>query len=142
MDESGKPAVVLDTNAVLDWRVFGDSSMSAVGAAIGAGRLHWIATQPMLDELADVLKRNAFERWAEAARQALAFAHANAVLCEVPAPPLAGHPVCRDRDDQKFIDLALAAPAAWLITRDKALLALARPAAARGVRVCRPVDWA
>jgi len=35
-------------------------------------------------------------------------------------------PACRDPDDQKFLEAALAAGAAFLLTRDKALLELAR----------------
>ena len=38
------------------------------------------------------------------------------------APPL---PRCRDRDDQKFLEVARDAPARWLVSRDKALLGLA-----------------
>ena len=54
-----------------------------------------------------------------------------------PGPPLR----CRDPDDQMFIDLALSARAQWLVTRDRALLVLARRARLRGVTVIRPVDW-
>ena len=48
---------------------------------------------------------------------------------------------CADPDDQPFIDLALAAGANWLLTRDKALLALARPSLARGLVVTTPRRW-
>lgn len=140
--EPGKPLAVLDTNVVLDWRVFADPGMQRLGAALERGDVRWIATAPMLDELAEVLRRTAFERWKTAAEQALTFAQGAATLCDAPLPPLAAHPICRDPDDQKFIDLALAAPARWLVTRDKALLALRRPAAARGVTVCTPAAWA
>jgi hypothetical protein len=36
--------------------------------------------------------------------------------------------ICRDRDDQKFLDLALLAGAPFLVTRDRALLDLGRQA--------------
>jgi predicted nucleic acid-binding protein len=49
--------------------------------------------------------------------------------------------VCRDPDDQKFIDLALAAKAQWLVSRDKALLALAKRAKARGLLIVKPEAW-
>jgi predicted nucleic acid-binding protein len=37
-----------------------------------------------------------------------------------------------------FIDLALAHRARWLLTRDKALLSLARPARVLGVEILKP----
>jgi uncharacterized protein len=43
---------------------------------------------------------------------------------ETPAgPPL---PKCKDRDDQKFLELAHAARAEWLVSKDRALLKLTR----------------
>ena len=42
------------------------------------------------------------------------------------APPAAPLPACRDSDDQKFLEIARDAGASHLITRDKALLKLAR----------------
>ena len=54
-----------------------------------------------------------------------------------PSPRL----VCRDPDDQKFIDLALARQTPWLVSRDKALLTLARRALPRGVCILKPEGW-
>ena len=71
--------------------------------------------------------RGSFLRWSE--------------RCEPPPPAAAPSLRCRDPDDQKFIDLAVAAGARWLFTRDRALLALRKAAAGRGVTVLRPVDW-
>lgn len=137
------PTIVLDTNVVLDWLVFHDPPVSPLAAALAARHLRWIATAPMLDELADVLRRPGLERWAGRLVSALDTARACALLQAAPKPDVPpGHPVCTDPDDQKFIDLALAAPARWLLTRDKALLKLARAAAARGVTVCTPAHWA
>jgi predicted nucleic acid-binding protein len=45
---------------------------------------------------------------------------------------------CVDPDDQKFLDAAFASGADWLLTRDKALLALARRAGAAGLRIGIP----
>ena len=63
----------------------------------------------------------------------------NASRCRVEAGIPPGTPLrCSDADDQMFIDLALAAGAQWLFTRDRALLRLARRASERGVVVLRP----
>jgi hypothetical protein len=62
---------------------------------------------------------------------------------ETPPPPgVAIRLHCTDADDQKFIDLAISARVHTLVTRDKALLRLARKALERhGLRVCRPEAW-
>ena len=44
----------------------------------------------------------------------------------MPEPQRAGLPRCRDPDDQKFLEAALAAHADYLITKDRALLYFAR----------------
>ena len=46
--------------------------------------------------------------------------------------------VCRDPDDQKFLDLACAAGAAWLFTKDRALLSLAAKARRAGLAIVVP----
>lgn len=51
-------------------------------------------------------------------------------------------PVCTDRDDQKFLELARDAGAAILITKDKALLKLGRKTAQAGLfRIMLPEAW-
>ena len=46
---------------------------------------------------------------------------------------------CRDPDDQRFVDLAVAQSARYLLTRDRALLALARGARKRfGLLIIQP----
>ena len=56
----------------------------------------------------------------------------------VPAAPRAPY-VCKDADDQKFIDLAVA-HRATLASKDAAVLCMARRLARVGVQVCR--QWA
>jgi len=51
-------------------------------------------------------------------------------------------PVCTDRDDQKFLEIARDADAAILVTKDKALLKLARKTAREGLfRIMTPEVW-
>lgn len=132
---------VIDTNVVLDWLLFDDPAVRALAEAVRRGTLTWWCTEPMLDELAHVLARRPFDaRWTVVPQTLLALARQHAHL--VPVTPAPGPTlVCRDPDDQKFIDLALAQRSTWLISRDRALLALGKRALARGVQVLPPSRW-
>jgi predicted nucleic acid-binding protein len=48
---------------------------------------------------------------------------------------------CTDTDDQKFIDLALAHGARWLLSRDRAVLKLGRRTRVLGLEVLTPEIW-
>ncbi len=131
--------VVIDTQVVMDWLVFHDPRVTALVDAVAAGRLRWLVAPAMRDEIRHVLGRGVAARYSPdlAAIEAAFDTHALAVDT-APAQPLAGRLVCRDPDDQKFIDLALAAGARWLISRDKAVLALAKRARPRGLLIVKP----
>jgi predicted nucleic acid-binding protein len=133
------PGAVLDTNVVLDWLVFAEPTVAALAAAAISQRLRWLATSAMRDELAHVLDRGLAARCGCDTAAMLARWDAHALTRE-PAPPALGL-VCTDRDDQKFIDLAVGARARWLVTRDKAVLKLARRAHALGLSIVTPERW-
>lgn len=130
------PIVVLDTNVVLDWLVFRNPGASALDAALRQRRVDWLATETMLAELMHVLRRPELAAWQpdEAAVNDAVGAWCRKVE---PAPTLATLR-CTDPDDQPFIDLAVAQRAAWLLTRDRAVLRLARRCRDRGVVVAVP----
>ena len=134
--------VVLDTNIALDVLVFDDPAALPLREALQAGSLQWIATGAMRDELARVLgypqivPRLAFYRLS-ADDVLAAFDRLSRPVDAAPKAP----PTCTDRDDQIFIDLAQSRRSRWLLTRDRALLKLARRAAAHGVTVCTPESW-
>jgi putative PIN family toxin of toxin-antitoxin system len=134
------PAAVLDTNVLLDWLLFADPAATALGQAVRSGQLHWLACPAMLAEWQHVIARDFGPRWQPNQEQLLTL-DLSAWLTAV-ADPAPGPLPCRDPDDQKFIDLALHTGAAWLLSRDKALLCLARKAAPRGLRVATPAQWA
>ena len=124
----------------MDWLVFRNPGCQPLIAALEAGRLRWIATEAMRHELTHVLGRGVAsayspdlavieEAWAR-------WAH----LVEAPLPTLVPRLRCSDRDDQKYIDLALHG-ARWLITRDRAVLKLGKRAAALGVVFTTPERW-
>jgi uncharacterized protein len=129
---------VLDTNAVLDWLLFTDPSMQALANAIRARRVGWIATEAMRQELDHVLRRD----WAvsRGADHAAAMAEwARHVETQSPAATVAW--ACTDPDDQKFLDLAVAQGARWLVSRDRALLRLRRRVAPVGLHIVPPSEW-
>lgn len=136
------PIVILDTNVVLDWLVFRDARSQPLALAITSETLHWYATPAMREELDHVLGRppltaravDSSVLWRDWAR-----------WCTEVVPnsnPLSvAIPQCTDRDDQKFIDLALTLRARWLVSRDRAVLALARRLRDWGVQVVTPEGW-
>jgi putative PIN family toxin of toxin-antitoxin system len=134
--------VVLDTNTVLDWLLFGEPLAVAVGTAIAEGQLRWLATPRIVAELRSVLVRPLAARWESTREHVLTIDVAPLItMCAEPAPAAADHLICRDRNDQVFIDLALAHSPTTLLTRDRALLALRRRAAARGVVITTASAW-
>jgi uncharacterized protein len=134
--------VVLDTQTLLDWQFFGNPGCAA-WCPPNACTWRWLATAAMRDELAHVLARGFPARWQTPAEHVLAFFDAHATLVEPPPAVSAGALAlrCTDPDDQKFIDLAFALRPAMLVSRDRAVLKLARRAAAHGVAIVPPQRW-
>lgn len=135
------PTIVLDTNVVLDWLVFGNPGVARLARAIEAGRLRWLGCAPMGDELAHVITHGALSRQGIAVEQVLASARRWQALVDLPPRLPLARLRCRDASDQVFLDLALHAEARWLISRDRALLALRRKAAALGLTIMTPEQW-
>lgn len=130
--------VVIDTNVVLDLFVFDDPAVAPLRAALVEGRVGWIATEAMREELRRVLDYpHLARRLGEAGPVAVLTAFDRHTRCVEPADKAPF--TCRDPDDQRFIDLAVAHGAA-LLSKDAHVLALARRLTRIGVRVTR--SWA
>ncbi len=133
---------VLDTQVVLDWLWFDDPRVHALGHRVRGGTLRWLGTAPMRSELAAVLGRGILPTRARSAASVLA--DYDRWCTPQPAAPATALR-CTDGDDQKFIDLALAlaghSGAAVLLTRDRAVLRLARRARAHGLWIGPPERW-
>lgn len=126
MTDPGRPALVLDTNVVLDWLAFDDAAMRPVAAAIAAGGVRLISSAACVEELQRALGYKAIRLDAAAQAKVLATYKHQAILVEAPAGGASLMlPRCDDPDDQKFLELARHAGARWLLTRDKALLKMA-----------------
>jgi putative PIN family toxin of toxin-antitoxin system len=131
--------VVLDTNIVLDVFLFDDAAAKPLRPALEAGTLRWVATQHMRNELERVLDyehllpRMAFYGLTAANILAAFDRHANLVAV---APRIAA--VCKDPDDQCFVDLAVAHQA-LLVSKDKAVLTMKKRLAALGVQTVKAI---
>lgn len=127
--------VVIDTNIVLDLLVFGDPASQPLLQALQSGSLQWLATSAMRVELQRVLgypqiaPRLGFYHLAP--EQVLAGFDQWSQLVDA-APRTAF--VCKDSDDQQFIDLAVAHQA-LLLSKDQMVLRLAKRLLTAGVRV-------
>ncbi len=122
--------LVLDTNVWLDWLVFADPSVESVREAVANGRAAVYIDAPCEAELIRVLAYDLGKHSIDAAAQAscLAACRSAALRIEdaVADARRALLPRCSDPDDQKFLEAALAAHADFLVTKDQALLELAR----------------
>ena len=127
--------VVLDTHVWLDWLVF-DGPQHAPLRAWLTDTPTVLATERMLEEFARVVRRPHFRLSEEQALAHIQTQRGRVSL--VAAAPDCRLP-CSDPDDQCFIDLAVAHAVDALLSRDKALLRLARHARRRfGLSVLSP----
>lgn len=132
---------MLDTNVVLDWLVFRNPAVVAsLEPALVSGRWRWHATRAMRIELEHVLAYPDVARWQVDRADVFAACTRWALLAPTPSPPLSPPLRCTDPDDQMFIDLALQL-GATLLSRDRAVLKLARRASAHGIRILVPERW-
>lgn len=122
--------LVLDTNIWLDWLVFQDTGIARIRQLQEAKHLEICIDAAGEAELLRVLAYPFGKRALERKAQATAIAQCRRISTRIgaglPAGERARLPTCRDPDDQKFLEAALAAHADYLITRDRALLELRR----------------
>jgi putative PIN family toxin of toxin-antitoxin system len=135
----GTQAWVIDTNIVLDLWLFEDPTTFPLRAALQSGAISHLATASMRDELERVL---AYPHLVK--RMAKSNIQAQDILNHFDEYLLAAEPAakaactCKDPDDQKFIDLAVA-HAAPLLSKDKAIVCMKKRLLQSGV-VLNPTD--
>jgi putative PIN family toxin of toxin-antitoxin system len=134
-------AIVIDTNVCLDLFVFHDPRWAPLLAALERGEVKAVTRADCRDEYRIVLHYPHLPLDDDS--RALAAARFDALVTVVaPDSKPVRLPVCTDRDDQKFLEIARDANAAILITKDKALLKLARKTAQGGLfRIMLPEAW-
>ncbi len=118
---------VLDTNIVIDLLHFADPPAHALLGAIERGVVRCFTDQHCLSELERVSAYSQFSLDDDARKALLANYRHFVGVCEADGPEDYALPRCRDADDQKFVILGVRCRADLLITRDRQLLALARP---------------
>jgi putative PIN family toxin of toxin-antitoxin system len=118
------PRVVLDTNLVLSSLVFGGGTPGTLRRAWQEGRCVPLLSEVTAAELIRVLAYPKFRLTAAEQEELLADYLPWCMVVRIPNPPPAT-PHCRDRHDQPFLELALAGNAAFLVTGDGDLHALA-----------------
>ncbi len=132
-------AWVIDTNIVLDLWLFEDPATIPLRAALQSGAISHLATASMRDELERVL---AYPHLVK--RMAKSNIQAHDILSRFDEYLLAAEPAakaaftCKDPDDQKFIDLAVA-HAVPLLSKDKAIVCMKKRLLQSGV-VLNPTD--
>ena len=135
MKRPSPPCAVIDTNVLLDFWVFEEATAAPLRAAVEAGRVRVLRSDACVDEFSEVLDRPALKVAATERCEILRQWHALAAPVDrVFTAPFA----CTDPHDQKFLDLAHTAHAHWLVTKDKALLRLARRARNAGLEIVPP----
>ncbi len=126
---------VLDTNVVLDLFHWANTDAVPIMAALESGRIACFADERTLDELQRVLTYPQLKMTPEMMIER--YARYSGLIQLVPAgeaPPL---PRCKDRDDQKFLELAARCQANYLVSKDKALLRL-RGRTTLGFQILKP----
>ena len=123
--------LILDTNIWLDWLVFEDPSIAPIKAAVAAKRVEIFIDAACEAELERALGYDLGRKFTlAAAAQGERLAECRRVAHRIDSHLLEAErarlPSCRDPDDQKFLEAALNSRADFLLTKDQALLELAR----------------
>jgi len=137
--------IVIDTNVCLDLFVFRDPRWAELLAALQARTIEAVTRDDCRTEWLKVLEYPHLPLDAESRPRAIAEfdiwiscieRDTLRARCDVRLP------ICSDRDDQKFLEIARDSDAGTLITKDKALLKLARKTARSGLfSIVTPEKW-
>ena len=135
--------IVLDTNVCLDLFVFRDPRWLRLMHALTSGEVEAVTRADCRMEWQIVLGYTHLEL--DEATQTAVRAEFDALIkpCADSIPTESIKlPLCRDTDDQKFIELAYQSGATMLVTKDKALLKLARKTQKAGLfQIVTPEVW-
>lgn len=141
MMDGGALRVVFDTNVLLSLFVFADSRFTPLWGEVVSGRWIALTSAPCLAEFRRVLGYPLFALTDERQEAACAAYLALVQLIDAVPQEAVALPRCKDRDDQKFLELARDGGAHWLVTADKLLLRLRRGRRLGGMfRILTPAE--
>lgn len=137
--------IVIDTNVCLDLFVFRDPRWMALHAALKDGNVEAVTRDDCRMEWLAVLEYKHLPLNTDS--RPVVAAEFDALITCISTQELNPRteirlPVCKDPDDQKFLEIARDADAEMLITKDKALLKLAKRTARAGLfAIIPPEAW-
>jgi putative PIN family toxin of toxin-antitoxin system len=117
--------VVIDTNVCLDLFVFNDLRWAKLLSGLKDGSITALTREDCRQEWLAVLHYPHLPI-NDISRDQIIIAFDKLITCVSPAQKNLQLPRCSDKDDQKFLEIASDAGVETLITKDKALLKLAR----------------
>lgn len=133
---------ILDTNVVIDWLMFDHPFMDPLRERVADGRVIVLTHPPAIDEFERVLGYRQLKLTRERQTELFSRYLASTQLLSLPVGASlknlmmpGGFPRCRDRDDEHFVALAYHQRADALISRDNAVLGLAKRAEKFGVTI-------
>lgn len=131
--DTNKKRIVLDTNVCLDLFVFKDPRWQDLMQALTSKQIDVITREDCRNEWLCVLDYPHLPVTPEI--KALVIEQFDQYITCLPKTEQStfGLPVCSDKDDQKFLEIALHAHADILLTKDRALLKLARKTKNKGM---------
>ena len=124
--------IILDTNVCLDLFVFNDPRWQKIVEALESRTIEAITCAECREEWLAVLHYSHLPV-TEATRADFIKRFDLTITVENPVPMQTILPKCTDKDDQKFLEFARDAKLEILVTKDKALLKLARKTRALGL---------
>ena len=138
--------IVVDTNVCLDLFMFRDQRWQLLVDGLKSGEIEAVTSASCRMEFMLVLAYEKMQLSTESQAAIMQEFDQLIRMVELPTEPSATHviklPLCKDRDDQKFLELAYASQADILITKDKALLKLARKTIRSQLfRIFSPESW-
>lgn len=117
-----KPTVVLDTNTLLS-AVFRPDSISVQAFKKAVLKCEIVYSPDTLEELKEVFSRSKFDKYVSIKERKNFINNYLKAAIPIFAPPLSNL-ICRDPKDDKYLALALAANAQFIVTGDLDLLVL------------------